>query len=93
MATKPCKEFFRIVTPHREGVFSCAHRMFSQRGLLPLRDWTIGDLALTEDGEELVKRIDYLVIQSGKVDHYEAKQGHIYSAWGFIGHNTKANNG
>ena len=67
--------------------------MFSQRGLLPLRDWTIGDLALTEDGEELVKRIDYLVIQSGKVDHYEAKQGHIYSAWGFIGHNTKANNG
>ena len=89
----PCTEFFRVVTTHREGVFSRGHRMFSDRGLLPLRQWIVGDLALTEDGEEVVTRIDALDIADGKVDRYEAKQGHIYSAWGFIGHNLKPSEG
>jgi hypothetical protein len=86
----PCQEFFRITTDKgREGIFSRDHRMFCRRGLKGLFDWHIGDFALTEDGEECVGLIEAVTIPDGLVDRYEASEGHIFSAWGFISHNIK----
>ena len=86
----PCSEFFRIRTETgREGTFSRTHRMYQQRGLLYLYDWKIGDFALTENGEECVGTIEKIEMAGASVDRYEASQGHIYSAWGFISHNLK----
>lgn len=90
MRIVPCQEFFRITTDAgRVGTFSRDHRMFCRRGLKGLYDWHIGDFALTEDGEECVGLIEAVTIPDGMVDRYDASEGHIYSAWGFIGHNNK----
>jgi hypothetical protein len=85
-----CEEFICIETKTgRVGTFSRNDRRYCERGLLPLRKWKAGDLALTEEGEERVVKVSPVHIQNGRVDSYEAPYGHIYSAWGFIGHNEK----
>ena len=86
----PCKDFIVIETETgRMGTFSAKDRRFQRHGLLPLTEWKVGDLALTEDGEERVIRVSPTIIPGATVDSYEARQGHVYSAWGFIGHNMK----
>jgi hypothetical protein len=86
----PHTEFFKVTTETgREGTFSREHRSYCRRGLLALYDWHIGDFALTEDGEECVGLIEALTLPNATVDRYEATSGHVYSAWGFIGHNVK----
>ena len=86
----PCKDFIVIETETgRIGTFSANDRRFQRHGLLPLTEWKVGDLALTEDGEERVIRVSPTIIPGATVDSYEARQGHVYSAWGFIGHNMK----
>lgn len=85
-----CREFFQIVTETgRKGTFSRPHRAYCHRGLLPLLVWQVGDRALTDDGEEIVESIEALELENATVDRYEASEGHIYSAWGFVGHNIK----
>lgn len=86
----PCEDFIQVVTESgRVGIFSRNDRRYSNRGLLPLTQWRVGDGALTEDGEEVVTMLSELKIPGASVDSYEAEQGHIYSAWGFVGHNFK----
>lgn len=88
--TVKCEEFICIETKTgRVGTFSRNDRRYCDRGLLPLKKWKVGDLALTEEGEERVVSVSCVHIRNGKVDSYEAPKGHIYSAWGFIGHNLK----
>lgn len=83
-----CEDFIEIVTESgRKGTFSRHHRSYSNRGTLPLNLWCIGDLALTEDGEERVISLKSVHIPGATVDSYSALKGHVYSAWGFIGHN------
>jgi len=90
MQVAPCEEFIRITTTNgRKGIFSPQHRAYQRRGLLPLTEWKIGEWALTEDGEEVVTQIERLHIPNATVDSYDAKSGHVYSAWGFISHNIK----
>jgi hypothetical protein len=86
----PCKEFIVVETETgRLGTFSRPDRRYQRRGLIPLTEWKVGDLALTEDGEEKVVNVFPTVIPGATVDSYEAREGHVYSAWGFIGHNMK----
>jgi hypothetical protein len=88
--TVKCEEFICIETKTgRVGTFSRNDRRYCNRGLLPLKKWKVGDLALTEEGEECVVKVSRVHIRNGKVDSYEATRGHIYSAWGFVGHNAK----
>lgn len=85
-----CEDFIEIVTDTgRKGTFSRFHRAYSNRGTLPLNLWCVGDLALTEQGEEQVVSLKSIHLPNATVDCYEAKYGHVYSAWGFIGHNVK----
>lgn len=85
-----CEDFIEIkTTSGRTGTFSRNDRRYCRRGLLPLFQWEVGDWALTEDGEELVTSIALVHIPGAAVDRYEATSGHVYSAWGFIGHNVK----
>lgn len=87
---KPQETFLEIITDSgRTGTFSPSHLMYSRRGLLPLSIWETGDWALTEQGEERVISLKYRKIPGATVDRYEATNGHIYSAWGFISHNFK----
>jgi hypothetical protein len=86
---KPCWEFLEVVTESgRRGTFSRPHRMYQHAGLMPLYMWKVGDLAVTEDGEERVTELNPRRFE-GEVDSYEATKGHVYSAWGFISHNLK----
>jgi hypothetical protein len=87
---KPCVDFIGVTTEGgRTGIFSRPHRMYQRRGLLPLWEWRVGDYALTEDGEEKVASLVPFQLHNMTVDCYEATKGHIYSAWGFVGHNLK----
>jgi hypothetical protein len=86
----PCEDFITIETEAgRRGTFSRNDRRYCQRGLLPLNEWKVGDLALTEDGEERVTAVLEQKLRGATIDSYEGEFGHVYSAWGFIGHNNK----
>lgn len=86
----PCDHFAFIVTETgRTGVFSRKDRRYCDRGLIAVEEWKPGFYALTEDGEELVTAVYLLTLPGATVDSYEATSGHVYSAWGFIGHNFK----
>lgn len=84
----PQEDFIRIrTTTGREGYFSPTDLRYCRRGLLAVLLWRPGDLALTEDGEELVTEVAPVHLAGEHVDFYQATQGHVFSAWGFIGHN------
>jgi hypothetical protein len=87
----PCHAFRLIVTERgRIGIFSRKDRRYCDRGLIAVENWEPGFMALTEDGEERVTVAQDLNLPGATVDSYEGKEGHVYSAWGFIGHNFKA---
>jgi hypothetical protein len=92
MRVLPNEDFITIVThTGRKGTFTPNDRRYSNRGLLTLTEWQVGDLALTEDGEERVTEISRVHLPGATIDSYEGVHGHVYSAWGFIGHNMKNN--
>lgn len=87
---EPCTDFIEMITESgRRGMFSTTDLRYCHMGLIQLSLWKVGWLALTEDGEEKVTALNPKYDPYGEVDHYEATQGHIYSAWGFIGHNKQ----
>jgi len=90
MRVLPCEDFIELVTESgRTGIFSYPDRRYCQRGLIAVSEMVIGDLMLTEDGEERLISAEKRHLPAATVDSYEASRGHIYSAWGFVGHNLK----
>jgi hypothetical protein len=86
----PCEEFIFLLTDKgRGGIFSRKDRRYSDHGLIAVEEWKPGFRALTEDGEETVVEVRELHLAGQTVDSYEGMEGHVYSAWGFIGHNFK----
>ena len=90
MRVQPCEEFIELLTETgRKGTFSRPDKRYCRRGLLAVWELVSGDLMLTDDGEERLVSAKAVHIPGATVDSYEARKGHIYSAWGFIGHNVK----
>lgn len=86
----PCRAFRLVVTESgRIGIFSRKDRRYCDRGLIAVENWEPGFMALTEDGEERVTVAQDLDLPGATVDSYEGTRGHVYAAWGFIGHNFK----
>lgn len=86
--TLPNRYFRRFTTSTgRTGEFSLSDERYTERGLIKCADWVIGDKLLTEDGEEAITQLELVDDPDGQVDFYHATQGHIYSAYGVIGHN------
>lgn len=87
------EDFIEITTTTgRKGTFSRKHRLYGDHGLLPLDRWEAGMYVFIDEPElhlEQVESIRSLHLPNATVDHYEATEGHVYSAWGFVGHNMK----
>jgi hypothetical protein len=90
MRVVPHEDFIEIETETgRKGTFTPDDRRYCRRGLLAMTELTLGDWMLTEDGEERLREMAALHLPGATADSYEATQGHVNSAWGFIGHNMK----
>ena len=88
---RPCEWFIKIITnTGRSGSFSFPHRQYTRRGLVEASELLVGDHVLTEDGEEKLVSVIREHVPDGRVDDHRATQGHVYSAWGFVGHNKYA---
>ena len=87
----PNENFIYLKTAKRAGFFSTTDRRYTSRGVVDILLLKVGDVVLTDDGEEVLTEVLSVKLPNATVDKYEATEGHVYSAWGFIGHNLKPN--
>ena len=93
MEVQPAYDWIEIITATgRRGLFTPNDRRFCDRGLIEVQKWEAGFYALVDDTEErleLVESVQHVYLPGATADHYHATEGHVYSAWGFVGHNNK----